>query len=141
MITNTYISYPGHGLGRIEKIETKFGQEFMSIHILDSGLKIFLPKSSAHLVRPLMSQETAAQVRNLMAFPNGFQTKHTPRNGKRRLDLYITKIKSNDAIKIAEVVAELNNRKHDGEQLSFGERKCIEAAKSLLLTELKLVGK
>ena len=55
------VVYPGHGIGKINSIETKeiFGAEqiFYSITIKDSGMKIMVPKNSSEIIglRPIMS--------------------------------------------------------------------------------------
>lgn len=135
---NEYVSYPGHGLGRVIESKTMNGVEFISIEILANGLKIMIPKASEGVYRPLMDKTTANKVKALMQIPNDFEAASPAKSWKRRLDLFLTKVKSNNPVLMAEVVAELNNRKLDGE-ISFGERQLLDSVKTLLQTELDLI--
>ena len=55
--------YPGHGVGEVTAIETKeiFGDEhtFYTIKILETGMKIMVPKKNAESVglRPIISKD------------------------------------------------------------------------------------
>lgn len=133
-----YISYPGHGIGRITSTESRHDVEFINIQILSSDLKITIPKESLHCYRPLMSLEVAMQVQELLKEPNGIVFVANDRTWNRRYDRLMKKFKSNDPVKMAEIVAELNNRKAAGE-LSYGERKLLDGVKKLLEVELDLV--
>ena len=60
--------YPGHGVGKVTAIETKeiLGAKhtFYSINILDSGMKIMVPRNNAEAVglRPIISRDEAKKV-------------------------------------------------------------------------------
>ena len=138
LMKNLYVSYPGHGLGRVIEYKTLNGVEFVRMQILSSDLIVMVPRDS-DAYRPLMSRETAEKVNDLLKMPNDFNRDSGALTWKRRFNKLLDKVKSNNPILMAEVVAELNNRAADGE-LSYGERKLRDAARSLLETELELIG-
>jgi CarD family transcriptional regulator len=132
--------YPGHGVGKVTAIETKeiFGnkQTFYCIQVLDSGMKIMVPKDNAEAVglRPIISREEAAKVIEILKQDD---VKIDNQTWNRRYREYMEKIKTGSVYEIAEVLRDLFVLKVDKE-LSFGERKMLDTARGLLLKELSL---
>jgi CarD family transcriptional regulator len=129
--------YPGHGVGVVKAIETKeiFGkkQTFYTIQILDNGMKIMIPKDNVASVglRAIISRKEANEVFKILRKKN---IKIDNQTWNRRYREYMEKIK------IAEVLRDLFLLKVDKE-LSFGERKMLDTARSLLIKELSLAKK
>src|SRR3954468_5376314 len=132
--------YPGHGVGKVSAIETKeiLGAKhtFYSINILDSGMKIMVPKNNAEAVglRPIISRDEAQKVIGILKETN---VKIDNQTWNRRYREYMEKIKTGSVYEIAEVLRDLFLLKVDKE-LSFGERKMLDTARGLLLRELSL---
>ena len=132
--------YPGHGVGKVTAMETKeiFGnkQVFYTIQILDSGMKIMIPKNNVDTVglRPIISKEEAGKVIQILKETN---VKIDNQTWNRRYREYMEKIKTGSVYEIAEVLRDLFLLKVDKE-LSFGERKMLDTARNLLLKELSL---
>lgn len=132
--------YPGHGVGKVSAIEVKeiLGTKhtFYSINILDSGMKIMVPKNNAEAVglRPIISRDEAAKVIEILKETN---VKIDNQTWNRRYREYMEKIKTGSVYQIAEVLRDLFLLKVEKE-LSFGERKMLDNARSLLLRELSL---
>lgn len=132
--------YPGHGVGKVVSIETKeilgSKQTFYSITILDSGMKIMVPKDNAEAVglRPIISRDEAARVIEILKETD---VKIDNQTWNRRYRDYMEKIKTGSVYEIAEVLRDLFLLKVDKE-LSFGERKMLDTARNLLLRELSL---
>lgn len=132
--------YPGHGVGKVTAIETKeiLGnkQEFYTIQILDTGMKIMIPKDNVASVglRPIISKEEANKVIDILKVT---QVKVDNQTWNRRYREYMEKIKTGSVYEIAEVLRDLFLLKVDKE-LSFGERKMLDTARSLLMKELTL---
>lgn len=132
--------YPGHGVGRVNAIETKeiAGTKltFYSIQILDSGMKIMVPQANVKSVglRPIISREEAYSVIGILKETN---VKIDNQTWNRRYREYMEKIKTGGVREIAEVLRDLFLLKVDKE-LSFGERKMLDTARSLLIKELIL---
>jgi CarD family transcriptional regulator len=132
--------YPGHGVGRIDKIEVKeilnSKHEFYSVVILETGMKVMIPAANIKSVglRPLISKEEAINVVNILKDKN---IKIDTQTWNRRYREYMDKIKTGSVIEIAQVLRDLYVLKVD-KDLSAGEKKMLETAKSLLLKELNL---
>jgi CarD family transcriptional regulator len=132
--------YPGHGVGEVTSIETKeimgSKQTFYSIRILESGMKIMVPKSNVTNVglRPIISKDEAGKVLEILKQKN---VKIDNQTWNRRYREYMEKIKTGSVYEIAEVLRDLFLLRVDKE-LSFGERKMLDTARSLLFKELSL---
>ncbi len=132
--------YPGHGVGRIDKIEVKeilgSKHEFYSVVILETGMKVMIPAANIKSVglRPLISKEEAINVVTILKDKN---VKIDTQTWNRRYREYMDKIKTGSVIEIAGVLRDLYVLKVD-KDLSAGEKKMLETAKALLLKELNL---
>lgn len=135
--------YPAHGVGRIESIETKSiggkKQDFYIMRILDNEMKIMIPILNAQAVglRGLIGMGDIPRVYNIL------KTREISVNGgtwNRRYREYMEKIKTGSIYELAEVLRDLTVLKVDKE-LSFGERKMLDTARTLLLKELSIVQK
>jgi CarD family transcriptional regulator len=132
--------YPGHGVGRIDKIEVKeilgSKHEFYSVVILETGMKVMIPAANIKSVglRPLISKEEAINVVSILKDKN---VKIDTQTWNRRYREYMDKIKTGSVIEIAGVLRDLYVLKVD-KDLSAGEKKMLETAKALLLKELNL---
>lgn len=132
--------YPGYGVGQITAIETKeisgTRLTFYSLKILDTGMKIMVPKHNAEAVglRPIISREEASKVIEILKEK---EIRVDNQTWNRRYREYMEKIKTGSVYEIAEVLRDLFLLKVDKE-LSFGERKMLDTARGLLLKELSL---
>ncbi|MCB9024703.1 MAG: CarD family transcriptional regulator [Bdellovibrionaceae bacterium] len=132
--------YPLHGVGEITAIEIKemLGDThtFYSIRILDTGMKIMVPATKAEAVglRHIISKTEAGKVLDIL---KETEIKIDNQTWNRRYREYMEKIKTGSVYEIAEVLRDLYLLKVDKE-LSFGERKMLDTARNLLLTELSL---
>ena len=133
--------YPAHGVGRIESIETKSiggkRQDFYVMRILENEMKIMIPIPNAQAVglRGLIGMDDIPRVYNIL------KTREISVNGgtwNRRYREYMEKIKTGSIYELAEVLRDLTVLKGDKE-LSFGERKMLDTARTLLLKELSIV--
>jgi CarD family transcriptional regulator len=133
--------YPAHGVGVIERIENRkisgCQQDFYVMRILETNMIIMIPSSNAANVglRQIIDQNDVSKIfailkkRNVSV--NGNQT------WNRRYRDYMDKIKSGSVFEVAEVYRDLTAIKQDKE-LSFGERKMLDTARSLLVKEISL---
>jgi CarD family transcriptional regulator len=125
--------YPGHGVGKINSIESKeiLGtiHTFYSVLILETGMKIMIPAANIKSVglRPLISKEEAQKVVGILK----------DKNVKIDTQTWNRRFKTRSVFEIAEVLRDLYVLKVDKE-LSFGEKKMLDTAKNLLLKELNL---
>lgn len=132
--------YPGHGVGKIVAIETKeiMGSkcDFYVVQIMETGMKVLIPKNNVASVglRPIINREEAAKVLGILKESD---VKIDNQTWNRRYREYMEKIKTGSVYEIAEVLRDLFVLKVDKE-LSFGERKMLDTARTLLLKELTL---
>ncbi|SMC21829.1 transcriptional regulator, CarD family [Desulfacinum hydrothermale DSM 13146] len=132
--------YPAHGVGKIEAIESKTiggdSQDFYIMRILENDMKIMIPVQNADTVglRPLIQSEDVPKVYGIL------QSREISVNSatwNRRYREYMEKIKTGSIYELAEVLRDLTVLQVDKE-LSFGERKMLETARSLLITEVAI---
>lgn len=132
--------YPAHGVGVIERIETKeisgSTQDFYIMRIIENGMKIFIPTKNAKSVglRSVVSEE---EINSLYEVLRKRDIVIENQSWNRRYREYMDKIKTGSIYEVAEVFRNLSLLKSEKE-LSFGERKILETARSLLVRELAI---
>jgi CarD family transcriptional regulator len=132
------VVHPSHGLGEILAIEHReiggAKGEFFIIRILDNGMRVMVPRTSAQAagLRPVMSTKEADKVLETM---RAREVAVDLQPWSRRFRAYTEMIKSGSPHEVAQVLRDMYRLKFDKE-LSFGERRLLEQAKSLLLKEL-----
>jgi len=132
------VVHPSHGLGEISAIEHReiggAKGEFFIIRILDNGMRVMVPRTSAQAagLRPVMSIKEADKVLETM---KAREVAVDLQPWSRRFRAYTEMIKSGSPHEVAKVLRDMYRLKFDKE-LSFGERRLLDQAKSLLLKEL-----
>jgi len=133
--------YPAHGVGIIERIENKeisgFHEDFFVMRILENNMIIMIPSSNTKNVglRELIDQTEVSKVFSILK--NRDMYVDDSQTWNRRYRDYMDKIKSGSVFEVAEVYRDLSTIKQDKE-LSFGERKMLDTARSLLVKEISL---
>ena len=132
--------HPAHGVGEVTGIEKRdLGGSvnlFYVLKIIDSGLKVMIPVTATAQVglRHVMSKKEADKVLHILRAQEvavGGQTWY------RRFRAYTDMLKSGSPYEIAKVLRDMYRLKFD-KNLSFGERRLLDQAKSLLVNELAL---
>lgn len=132
--------YPAQGVGRIEAIENR---EFMGSHqpfyimkIMGNGIKIMIPMDSAESVglREVIRATEIPKVYEILKKKDITIDKQT---WNKRYKEYLDKIKTGSVYEIARVLRDLFILKSD-KNLSFGEKKMMDTAKSLLVKEISI---
>lgn len=132
--------YPAHGVGEVKSIETREisgnKQTFYILKILENGMTIMVPTQNVKSVglREIISEEQVEEVYAILK-ERDISIDNQPWN--RRYREYMDKIKTGSVYEIAEVLRDLSLLKFDKE-LSFGERKMLDTARSLLVKELAI---
>ena len=138
--TGDKIVYPGHGVGEIEGIRSTVldGQEhhIYNITILESGMKVMVPVSQASAVglRKIIDKRAIEEVFTIL---RDRDFKIDTQTWNRRFREYSQKIKTGSVFEIAVVLRDLSVLSVDKE-LSFGEKKMLDMAESLLVSEIAL---
>jgi len=132
--------YPAHGVAEVVAIEQREisgnKQKFYILKILDTGMKIMVPTTNVSAVglREIISESEVDDVYTILKERD---VKIDNQTWNRRYREYMDKIKTGSVYEIAEVLRDLSLLKFQKE-LSFGERKMLDTAKSLLVKELAI---
>jgi CarD family transcriptional regulator len=135
--------YPAHGVAQIIGVETReissSKQTFYILKILDNGMKIMIPTKNAAAVglRELIREEEVNEVFEIL---KSREVSVEGQTWNRRYREYMEKIKTGSVFEIAEVLRDLQRLKGDKE-LSFGERKMLDTARTLLVKEIAVATK
>jgi len=130
--------HPAHGVGEVTAIERRelggTSGMFYILKILDNGMKVLVPVSAAGQVglRPIMSDKEAEAVLETM---RAREVAVDVQPWSRRFRAYTEMMKSGSAYEVAKVLRDMYRLKFD-KDLSFGERRLLDQAKSLLMKEL-----
>ncbi|MDX1814660.1 MAG: CarD family transcriptional regulator [Thermodesulfobacteriota bacterium] len=133
--------YPAQGIGMVQAIEAKSisggkKESFYVLRILDTGVTIMIPMGNVEQVglRRIMDSKS---VRSIYKILQSRDVGVDPQPWNRRYRQYMDKLKSGSPFEIAEVLRNLLRLK--GEKvLSFGERKMLDTARSLLVKEISI---
>jgi len=135
--------YPGQGVGEVMGIEHKDiagqRQSFYVLKIMENGMKILIPINKVGSVglRSLIDEKAVTKVYGILRQKDISVDSAT---WNRRYREYMEKIKTGSVFEIAEVLRDLQRLKTDKE-LSFGERKMLDTARTLLVKEIAVATK
>jgi CarD family transcriptional regulator len=135
--------HPKHGVGEVVDVEERdlggTKSTFYIIKIVDTGLKVMVPTDAAERVglRPIMNKREAQKILEILKTPE-VAVDVQPWN--RRFRAYTEMLKSGLPSEIAKVLRDMYRLKFD-KDLSFGERRLLDQARSLLVQELALAKK
>ncbi len=133
------VVYPMHGAGIIEAIEEKeiLGaiKKYYIMKMPIGEMKVMIPLDNVQEIglREIIDEEGVSQVFHVLRQHHAAITS----NWNRRYRMNMEKIKSGNIFEVAEVVRNLMIRERE-KGLSTGERKMLESAKQILLSELVL---
>ena len=132
--------YPAHGVGVIEKIETKeisgLSQDFYVMRILENDMIIMIPIENVDNVglREIIGLNEVPKLYSILEKRDVVVDNQT---WNRRYREYMDKIKTGSVFEVAEVYRDLLMLKVE-KDLSFGERKMLDTARTLLVKEISL---
>ncbi|AKF08148.1 CarD family transcriptional regulator [Sandaracinus amylolyticus] len=132
--------HPYHGVGEVTAVETKeiagHKKTFYILRIVESGMKVMVPTDAAQRIglRAVISKKEADKV---LAVLKDTKFAVTAQPWNRRQREYVEMLKSGSPVEVAKVLRDLTRLKSD-KDLSFGERRLLDQARSLLVTELAL---
>ena len=134
--------YPAHGVGVIEAVEKKTisgkEQKFYIMKIMGNGMTIMVPTDNVDQVglRGIISDREVTKVYNILKAKKNASIDSQTWN--RRYREYMDRIKTGSVYEVASVLRDLFLLKV-GKDLSFGERRMMDIAKTLLVKELSIV--
>jgi CarD family transcriptional regulator len=132
--------YPAHGVGQIESIESRevggVAQSFYVIRIVETNMTIMIPTNTCENVglRAIIGK---GEVEKIFDILKDQDVKIMTQPWNQRYREYMGKIKTGSVYEIAEVLRDLYILQED-KSLSFGERKMMDTAQSLLIKEISI---
>lgn len=136
--------YPAHGVVRISGIEAKeicsTKQTFYILKVIDSDVTVMVPTDNAKTVglRPIITKKQIPKIYKILRskkktdnFTNGHQS------WNKRYREYAEKLKSGDIFEVANVLKDIYLLQLEKE-LSFGEKRIKDSARSLLIKEISI---
>jgi CarD family transcriptional regulator len=132
--------YPAQGVAEIIGIDEKeiSGKihRFYCLRILDSDMRILVPVDKAEQVglREVVQEDQIQEVYDILREKEVHIDKQT---WNRRYRGFMEKIKTGSLFEVAEVFRDLYRLKNQ-KTLSFGERRMLDTAKSLIVKELSV---
>jgi CarD family transcriptional regulator len=132
--------YPAQGVAEIVSIEERdiagARQRFYVLKLLDSQRKIMVPVKNAQAVglRQVVSEE---EVREIFEILRERTVVFDNQTWNRRYRGFMEKIKTGSIFDVTEVMRDLYRLKV-AKSLSFGERRMLETARSLIVKEISI---
>jgi CarD family transcriptional regulator len=133
--------YPAHGVGVIESVEEKEisgkDQKFYIMRVMGNGMTIMIPTDNVDQVglRKVISCKEVSKVYKILKDKKAERPETQTWN--RRYRDYMERIKTGSVFEVATVLRDLFLLRV-GKALSFGERRMMDIAKSLLVKELSI---
>jgi len=135
--------YPAHGVGVIERVESRevsgSSQDFYVMRILENDMIIMIPIKNVNSVglREIIGSKEVPKLYSILRKRDVMIENQT---WNRRYREYMEKIKTGSVYEVAEVYRDLLMLKSE-KDLSFGERKMLDTARTLLVKEISLAKK
>jgi CarD family transcriptional regulator len=135
--------YPAHGVVEVVGVDTKEINKtvcaFYVLRVLENEMQIMVPKQKADQVglRPVVSVQEATEVFDVLRDQDVHIDKQT---WNRRYRGFMEKIKTGSLFDVAEVYRDLFRLKST-KNLSFGERRMLDTARTLMVKELAVARK
>lgn len=133
------VVYPMHGAGVIEAIEEQevLGRRnrYYVMRLPINGMRVMVPCENLQNIglREVMTEQAFQKVLEVLKTRKTLMTK----NWNHRYRANMEKIRSGNLFELAEVVRALSQRDRE-KGLSTGERKMLESARQILLSEIVL---
>ncbi len=132
--------YPGHGVARVVEFRTQeiagHTEKFLVLHLVDGDSRILIPSERLEQVglRSVMNREEAVQIWEILKKRTRKRHAHGV-TWSRQFRAYQDKVRTGSVFEVAEVLRDLL-RLQTHKELSFGEHKLLESARSLIVQEL-----
>jgi CarD family transcriptional regulator len=138
------VVYPAHGVVIVEGIEVKeicsTKKTFYILKVIDSDATLMVPTDNAHAVG-LRRVIAKAEIPKIYEILKSKKKINNSTNGhkswNKRYREYGEKLKSGNIFEVAEVLKDIHLLQNEKE-LSFGERRMMDAARMLLIKEISI---
>ena len=136
--------YPAHGVVQVKAVEAKeicgTKKNFYILQVVDSDVTVMVPTDNAQTVglRPVITKRQITKIYDILktkiknsSHQNGSQS------WNKRYREYSDKLKSGDIFEVAVVLRDINHLQKD-KDLSFGEKRIMDSARTLLIKEISI---
>ncbi len=129
--------YPSHGVGVIKNIELRniggTDQSFYVIQIISSGATLMVPTNACERagMRSLISRKQISEIYDIL----GSSGRVAQTTWNRRFREFSEKLRTGSVRDVAEVLRDLNSLRAT-KDLSFGEKKMMDKARELIVSEI-----
>jgi len=136
------VVYPMHGAAIIKDVEKRkldgAMTDYFILKMLFSDMKVMIPANNLEKVgvRHIVTKNMLIKVEKVLKDRPVNHMKEITWN--RRFNIYVDKLKTGDILEVADVVRTLVVQETD-KKLSTGERRLLNTAKQILLSEVMLV--
>ncbi|NIP29951.1 MAG: CarD family transcriptional regulator [Candidatus Dadabacteria bacterium] len=139
--------YPAHGVVEVQGIEEKeisgSKSSFYILKVVESDVTLMVPTANAKTVglRSVVAKKEVPKILDILSKKNkNNNDKVDSQSWNKRYREYADKLKSGDIYEIAHVLKDIYHLRKE-KDLSFGEKRIMESALSLLVKELSVATK
>lgn len=136
--------YPAHGVVLVRSVESKeicgTKKDFYILKVVDSDVTVMVPIDNAESVglRPVITKRQITRIYNILKSKDKNTGQHNGNQSwNKRYREYSDKLKSGDIFEVANVLRDINLLQKD-KDLSFGEKRIMDSARTLLVKEISI---
>lgn len=135
--------YPAHGVVRVESIEKKKicgrTKSFYILKVIENDVTVMVPTDNALSVglRPVVPKKQVPKILKILGKKHNSGSNNDHQSWNKRYREYADKLKSGDIFEVAEVLKNIHELKKE-KDLSFGEKRIMDNAFSLLVKEISI---
>lgn len=136
--------YPAHGVVQVKAVESKeicgTKKDFYILQVVDSDVTVMVPTDNAETVglRPVITKRQITKIYNILKNKDkDANQQNGNQSWNKRYREYSDKLKSGDIFEVANVLRDINQLQK-GKDLSFGEKRIMDSARTLLIKEISI---
>lgn len=136
--------YPAHGVVQVKAVESKeicgTKKDYYILQVLDSDVTVMVPTENADIVglRDVISKSQITRIYKILKNRSkNSEQLNGHQSWNKRYREYSDKLKSGDIFEVANVLKDINLLQND-KDLSFGEKRIMDSALSLLVKEISI---
>lgn len=136
--------YPAHGVVQVRAVESReicgTTRNFYILQVVDSDVTVMVPIDNATIVglRPVITKRQITRIYDILkAKTKNSNSQNGGQSWNKRYREYSDKLKSGDIFEVANVLRDINHLQK-GKDLSFGEKRIMDSARTLLIKEISI---
>ena len=136
--------YPAHGVVQVKAVEAKeicgTKKDFYILQVVDSDVTVMVPTDNAQTVglRPVITKRQITKIYDILKTKiKNSNHQNGSQSWNKRYREYSDKLKSGDIFEVAVVLRDINHLQKD-KDLSFGEKRIMDSARTLLIKEISI---